>query len=333
MSCAPVNIAKNILKELYEKKKLNTYQIAGIFNCCQATIWKRLHEFGIKPRASGNPTDLDKKKLYDLYIKKKMSTWQIQKLYGYPRGTVFRKLNKYNIKARNLSESHIVCRRINFSGDKIEKAYIIGFAMGDLRVRKRSEKSETINVDCGSTKIEQIKLIKKLFGRYGRVWISKPNKINAIQIECSLNNSFGFLLEKRKIADSWIFNNKKYFLSFLAGFTDAEGCIAVSGRGSAYYSLGNCNKGVLIQIRNFLIKNKIMATKLRKSKIKGRMCFKKYFHNYDYWQLIITKKKFLLNLFYLMGPYMKHYDKIKNMNNAIKNINKRNKKFGYLKMD
>lgn len=333
MSCIPVSITKSDLKELYNKKKLNTYQIASIYNCCQATIWKRLHKFNIKTRASGNSTDLDEKKLKNLYIGKKLSTWQIEKLYGYPRGTVYRKLNEYNIKTRNISESHIVYARTNFSGNKIEKAYIIGFAIGDLRIRKRSKKSKTVNIDCGSTKVEQINLIKKLFSRYGRVWVSKPNKRDAVQIECFLNNSFSFLLKKRKKIDNWIIKNKKYFLSFIAGFTDAEGCMSITKRGMGYYSLGNYNKTVLTQIRNFLIEEGIIIPKLRESKIKGRVCFKKYFHNQNYWQLTITKKKSLLNLFRLVGQYIKHFDKIRSMRKVVSNINKRNKKFGYLKMN
>jgi hypothetical protein len=52
--------------------------------------------------------------------------------------------------------------------------YLVGFALGDLRVRKIYQNSETIKVDCGSTKIEQINLIKNLFKKYGHVWISKP---------------------------------------------------------------------------------------------------------------------------------------------------------------
>lgn len=333
MSCVPVFIIKSVLKELYEKKKLNTYQIASIYNCCQATIWKRLHKFGIKSRAPGNPTDLDKKKLKNLYIKKKLSTWQIEKLYGYPRGTVHRKLKEYNIKTRSASESHIVYPRTDFSGDKIEKAYIIGFSMGDLRVRKVYPNSETILIDCGSTKKEQINLISRVFKPYGRIWISKPNKKGATQIECSLNESFNFLLRKRILADSWILKNKRYFWAFLAGFTDAEGCISISNKGLAYYGLGNYNKKLLNQIREFLIQNKISCSKLIESKIKGKLCFGKYYHGQNYWQFRVYKKTSLLLLFDFIGPCLKHIAKIKSVKRAKQNIEMRNKKFGNINMD
>jgi len=332
MSCIPVLITKNDLARLYNKEKLTTYKIADIYNCCQTTIWKRLHLFNIKPRIY--KVDLSDKRLNYLYLKRKFSTWRIEKVYGYSRGTVHRKLNEYNIKTRNISDAHIIYPRFDFSGNKIEKAYIIGFAMGDLRVRIKSKMGKTIYLDCGSTQNNQIKLIKNIFRRYGRVWVGKPDKRSAMQIECCLNRSFKFLLKKREVADRWIIKNKRYFWSFLAGFTDAEGCISIDSRGKAYYSLGNYNKKLLIQISNFLLENNMIdKRKLYVSKIKGRVCFKKYFHNNDYWQLRITRKKHLILFFELIGKYIKHLGKIKDMKFAIKNIEKRNKKFGYLRMN
>lgn len=327
-----ISIIKSDLDRSYNKEKLTTYEIADIYNCCQATVWKRLHQFNIKPRIYR--VDLSDKRLKYLYLKCKFSTWQIEKVYGYSRGTVYRKLNEYDIKTRNISESHIIYPRFDFSGNKIKKAYIIGFAMGDLRARIKSKMGKTIYVDCGSTQKNQIKLIKNIFGKYGRVWVGKPDKKSAVQIECCLNRSFKFLLKKRKVADEWITKNKRYFLSFIAGFTDAEGCISIDSGGKVYYSLGNYNKKLLVQINNFLVENNMASKrKLYVSRIKGRRCFKKYFHNNDYWQLRIMRKKYLILFFQLIGKYIKHLDKIKDIEIAFKNIEKRNKKFGYLRMN
>ncbi len=54
-----------------------------------------------------------------------MSTWEIEKRYDYPRSTVYRKLRECNIKTRSRAESHIIYPRRNFSGNKIDKAYIL----------------------------------------------------------------------------------------------------------------------------------------------------------------------------------------------------------------
>lgn len=326
-----VEIAKNDLKKLYESKKMTTYQIADFYNCCQATVWKRLHKFKIKPRFYR--VDLPENKLRNLYTKNKLSTWMIERKYGYCRGTIYRKLYEYGILRRTISESHIVYPRKNFNESLIKKAYLIGFAMGDLRVRRKGLKSETINVGCGSTKKEQINLIIKLFKSYGKIWVGKPNKIRVINIECYLNNSFKFLLKKRTLADNWIGKNKKCFYSFIAGFSDAEGCFSISSKGIGYYALGNYNKKLLNQVRNFLEKNEINCAKIVESRIKGRMCFKKYFHNQNYWHFKISKKKALLRFFDLIGIYLRHEARIRDMDRIRKNIIKRNKIFGNLKMN
>ena len=328
-----IEISKKELRNLYEKKKLSTYEIFDIYNCCQATVWKRLHQFGIKPRFPWNAVNLSKKKLSDWYTKKKLSTWQIEKQYGYSRGTVYRKLCKYNIKRRTSATAHIIYPRRNFDRNKIDKSYLIGFAMGDLRVRKVYLNSETIHVDCGSTKKEQINLITELFKSYGRIWVSKPNKMGSTQIECFLNDSFNFLLKKRILADPWILENKKYFIAFLAGFTDAEGCISVSKQGQAFYSLGNYNYKLLGQIRNQLVNLGIHCSKLVEGKTKGKKIGKQnYTHNQNYWQLSIHAKLSLLNFFNLIGPHLKHDKRIKDMKRARQNIRLRNKKYGNINM-
>ena len=321
-----ISITKERLNYLYKNKKLTTYEIARIYNCCQTTVWKRLHRFDIKTRFPWDAVNLPKEKLEDFYTKRKLSTWAIEEKLKIPRSTIHRKLLEYKIKRRNRAESHIVYPRRDFSGNKLEKAYLIGFAMGDLRVRKIYPNSETIHIDCGSTKKEQINLISTLFKRYGRVWTSRSSKKGKVQIECSVNSSFDFLLKKRILIDKWILRNKKYFSAFLAGFTDAEGCISIDkNKKQAYYSLGNYNKPLLSQIRNFLIRNQIHCSRLNESKVKGKICFDKYFHNQNYWHFRVCAKSSLLSLFKFIDLFLKHRKKRNDMKRAIENINLRNK--------
>jgi len=94
-------------------------------------------------------------------------------------------------------------------------------------------------------------LIEELFGKYGKVWITKKNKMGARNIGVGLSPSFSFLLGKS--AGKWIFEDRDCFFSFLAGFTDAEGHIGVSGRGMAVYALGNYDRRLLQKIRKALL--------------------------------------------------------------------------------
>lgn len=319
-------ISKIKLQNLYEKQKLTTYQIAKKLNYCQATIWKKLMEFEIRRR---KPHDLNSKiptkdELIKLYLDKKLSTWKIEELYGFSRGTVHRKLKEYGLEIRDRADSHIIFEKKDFSGDLIEKAYIIGFRIGDLGVRKIHSNSKTICVASGSTIPEQINLIKRLFEKYGKIW-TQNTKDGKINIQINLNLSFDFLLTKE--VPNWILEDKNSFFSFLAGFTDAEGWIGIS-KNMACYSLGNCDKDLLELIRNNLIKFGIGNRPLSVDKRKGKPTTGGYFFSADYYQLRINRKSDLFELFSKIKPYIKHENKIKALNMAIENIEWRNKQFG-----
>ncbi|MFH1240277.1 MAG: hypothetical protein V1672_03595 [Candidatus Diapherotrites archaeon] len=326
-----VKITKSQLKLFYEKEKLTTYEIAEKFNCCQASIWKRLKQFGIKTRTSHslNSNVPKKQDLIKLYVNKGLSTWAIEKQFGFSRSTVYRKLKAYGLEPRTMASSHIVHLRQDFSGDLIEKAYLIGFRVGDLRVRKMYKNSETISVECGSTKEEQLELIKALFQKYAPVWITKENKIGARNIGVNLPLTFSFLLDK--VAADWVFENEKHFFSFLAGFTDAEGHIGILND-KAIYSLGNYDEELLRKIRKTLFKHGIECRKLFISAKKGYVTHEGYVHNGDYWVLQINRKLYLLKLFQSLKSYIKHSAKIKALNGAVENITERNRKFGNINM-
>jgi hypothetical protein len=271
---------------------------------------------------------ISRDKLEGYYIQKRLSSRKIAKIYGCAYSTVDRKIRQFGFKVRTLADAHVLYPRTDFSGDLNEKAYILGFAIGDLRVRKVYKNSETIHVDCASTKVEQIDLIKGLFDKYGRVWIGKLNKKGAVQIECFLNDSFDFLLNTNKdIIEPWIKNNKYYFANFLAGFTDAEGSFYIS-RNKAFYALGNYNIQLLMQIKDNLKRFGIESPKISCSVRNGTIASHGYAYNNDYWSLVISKKKELVKLFTFIEPYLKHASRKKNMVLARQNIERRNKLYG-----
>jgi len=329
---ANLRITKEELRTLYEKQELTTFEIAERHNCSQATIWKRLKKFGIKARKphSLNSKVPTKQELKKLYVDRGLSTWKIAEQFGFSRSTVHRKLKEYGIKPRSRAASHFIHKRRDFSGDLIEKAYLIGFRIGDLRVRKPYKNSETIAVECGTTKEEQLELIEKLFKKYAPLWITKRNRRGAKSIGVNLPLSFNFLLEKT--AGVWVFESRKYFFSFLAGFTDAEGYIGTPSE-RAIYVLGNYDKELLQKIRETLISFRVECRKLSVSAKKGYISHEGYIHNEDYWVLQINRKIHLLKLFNSLKPYIKHKAKVSALNEAIENIQERNKKFGNINMN
>ncbi|MBU2104389.1 MAG: hypothetical protein KKF67_01260 [Nanoarchaeota archaeon] len=316
-----IDVSRELLSYLYERKKLTTFQIAEKIGCCQATIWKKLIEYCIRPRLPGaKRVNISKEKLRELYLNKKFSTWKIEKITKIPRGTIHRKLQEFNINLRDRATSHIIHPKKDFSGDLIEKSYLIGFRIGDLGVRKIYPNSKVIQVASGSTIKEQIDLIENLFKSYGKVWIKKT-KNNKINICVSLNESFNFLLDKE--IPKWILKNKKYFLSFLAGFIDAEGHIGIYNN-MARFTLGNYDSSILFLIFDELNKYGIKCNSPFSDKRKGKKNNQGYTYNQNYWHFRIHNKYELESFFNLIKPYIKHANKLKALNMAILNINMRN---------
>lgn len=313
------------LDSFYIKQGLSTYQIAKLLGFSQATIYKLLVQNKIPLRESGRKrVIIPEKDIRKLYLEKKFSSRRIAKIYGCAYSTIDRKIKKSNVTIRNRAVAHIKTNRISFSGDLTEKAYLIGLRIGDLRVRKRYKNSETISIDCASTKSDQINLVKSLFSKYGNVWISKPRQSGKIQIECGVDKSFSFLLKNLNSIPSWVLRKKRLFLSFLAGFSDAEGSFFITKRdNSAIFSLGNYNKILLGQIREKLVSLKIGGRLFRSVK-KGYKGKDGYYHRQDYWILSISRKLDLHRLIKLLIPYLKHPKRILGAKIALSNIKVRN---------
>lgn len=319
------DISKDVLTDLYEKEKLTTFQIADRIGCCQATVWKRLKEFGIKSRLPGGKrVKISNEELHYFYVDKRFSTWKMEKVLRIPRSTIHRKL-KYLGITRDRATANIIYVKKDFSGDLVEKAYLIGFRIGDLRARKQYPNSKTICLACSSTIFEQIDLINDLFKNYGRVWIKKSKDRKVIHSEARLNESFEFLLSKE--LPNWILKTKKHFFSFLSGFIDAEGHIGIHNN-MARFSLGNYDSQILFAIYNKLNEYEVNCNKPISDKRKGKLNSEGYKYNKNYWHFSINRKKELLKLFKLIKPYIKHKNKIKDLNKANENIIYRNKKHG-----
>jgi hypothetical protein len=326
-------ILKRDLEKLYVKKKMSTYRIAEYYKCSQATIWKLLHEHNIFLRRPGKYIDIPYLILKKLYVEKKMCSRKIATIYNCAYSTIDRKIKRNNFKIRNLAQAHIIYPRKSFSGNLFEKAYLIGFCIGDLRARKVYKNSETIVIDCGSTQLQQIKLINNIFKPYGRVWISKKDAKGRRQIQAHLDLSFSFLLNlgANTNIDYWIQDNRDYFSAFLAGFTDAEGSFYISS-GKAFYSLGNYNVNILNQIYKKLMELAIYCSKPRSDNLKGYKDREGYIRRQEYWSLCINKKQALIDLFKLIEPHLKHDKRKADMDKAKRNIVERNRKFGNLRM-
>jgi hypothetical protein len=264
-------------------------------------------------------TRLSRELLEKLYTQDGLSTWAIEKRLGISRSSVYSSLKRFKIPIRSIAQSHVQYSRTNFSGDKIEAAYLTGFAIGDLRVRVlNGGRSETISIGCGSTKRAQIKLFESLFSKYGRVWKGLPDKRGAINVEAFVDKSFSFLLPKRRDY-RWCISSRRHFFSFLAGFTDAEGSFFIS-RGKAFAAWGNYNRKILQFIKDGLLKFGVQSPKLYSDSLKGYVGSHGYARNKNYWHLSLVRKDVVATLLRALEPFLQHEDKMTALVRLRKNL-------------
>lgn len=257
-----------------------------------------------------------------LYAKKRLTQKQIAKKLGRDRIWVLQTMKKYGIKTRGAEYYHTHYPRHNFSGNLKEKSYLIGFRLGDLHVKMLSSQ-KTIRVDCTSTKYDQIALFKKLFRRYGHIWVGKPRKDGNRVFVTFLNRTFNFLLPKYVTIPHWILHNNKYFLPFLAGYTDAEGCIWTS-KYVARYTLASYDKLILKKIYKKFTQLNIQCPAPKILVKKGHRKSDGSAYHHDHWYLTSVKKSEVLKILNLLKPHLKHRKRLKDLHKAKKNILKRN---------
>jgi predicted HTH domain antitoxin len=301
-----------LLKKLYIKDKLSTYKIAAILECDPKTIYRYLVKYNIKTRPISKAS-ISKNILLNLYQNKRLSLKQIGNLYGMTASGVLKRMRKHNISMRNSWEINTGVKR-PFNGTLKERAYMIGFRLGDLGVRQSSKKTKMILVGSNTTKKEQVKLIKNLFEKYAKVWISKPNPIGVVSVSTILHPSFSFLLPKVDNIEKWIRLNNETMWAFIAGYTDAEGSFGVYNK-RGRFRLGSYDKGILSQIVLWFKKHDIKPVLAVERKKTGQ--------NKDFWRITVNEARSLLVLNREFYNRIRHKKRLSDLERIVENINSR----------
>jgi hypothetical protein len=251
---------------------------------------------------------LDRYELERLYNNERLGIDAIAAKLGTSHGTVWRAFDRYGIPRRSLSEAHTRHPRQDFSGDKNEKAYLIGLRLGDLWVRKNKPGagSKSIVVSCHTTIPEQVNLVESVFAPYGYVYV-KRNPGGTLRVLGYLNLTFEFLLPKQDQIPAWIFGKSSWFLNFLGGYIDAEGSFCVPRNGSASFQLKTYDIHILEQIAHFLhAQLKIPCHPPRLAQKQGSPTGARYRLKKDAWTFSIARKDSLREFCILVAPYLKH---------------------------
>lgn len=304
------------LRSLYADKKFSTYKIASLCKCDPKTVYRYLKIFDI-PIRHKKRIIISKEKLQDLYIAQKLPLSKIAHVYGFSPAGILKRLKIHGIQTRSYSETSTKHIKTDFNGSLADKAYLVGFRIGDLGVRTRGN---LLYISSGTTKTAQANLIKNLFAAYGPLWVSKRSKLGAVNISCALNRSFGFLSPKHRKVPKWILSSKSGFFSFVAGYTDAEGNIMISNR-RAKFRLRSCDKGILYDIHIGLVKygvwNSFGVDRVAGINSRGAKL------NRDCWFVIINEMNALFRLLSKLEPLLRHAKRKNDAQAALKNVNKR----------
>lgn len=302
------------LENLYINHHLSTYDIAEKLGCDPKTVYYWLKRFNIhiRPRKT---IDIDKNDLAKLY-ESGLSLEEIGKRLGCSPAAVLRKFRKFSISTRSSWDANIIHPKNNFSNNPYEKAYLIGFRIGDLGVKKATIRS-SIQIKSNTTHLVQVKLLKSLFSKYGPVWISQPTRSPEVyHFTTLLNNSFSFLIPKHSRIPDFILKSKKLFLSFLAGYTDAEGSIGIYSN-RAKIRIGSYDIGILSQIHDFLlswnIKN-LLRLEIKAGKYGNRI------YNGDFYRVILNDRDAINTCLNLLLPFLKHAKRRQDAMFALKNV-------------
>jgi hypothetical protein len=342
-----INLPEDELRDLYLNQGLTMAEIAARFNVGATSVRRKLHEMGVVSRPRGPKGSresaqhtLTSDELRELYIERKLSIPQIAELYGCANETIRQRLIKHAIPIRSFSQATLVQHGTgvelrDFDGDEKLRAYMIGFRLGDLTVRRPKPSSEILYLDGSSSKEEQIKLIKALFSPYGHIVTWSQRRLTLLGIvryelvRITLNESFKFLLDKPTRVPSWILAVNQYFLSFFGGFTDAEGSFHIRQHKeqsqTSRYSLKNTDKEILVDCREKLIALGIQCSALTKVYDAGRQTSKRgVFATKALYGFNVEQKESLLRLIALLTPFVRHEKRGEDMERVRENVEWRN---------
>lgn len=337
------------VRDLYVNRGLTMTEIAERFNVGASSVRRRLGEMGVVSRARGPKGsralphhEIGEQDLRELYLEQKLSIPQIAELAGWGRETVRQRMIEYGIPIRSFTQATRVQHGTHdeykdFSGDLLEKAYLIGFRMGDLHVKREHRGSEGIRVFGGSSRPEQNELLERLFGDYGHFsqsiqWrLSMRGLLKCVYLSISLNHTFEFLLDYPTEIPDWILNDANIFPAFFGGFSDAEGSFHLlksEGRITrGRYSLKNTDLQILEQCHSTLQSLGISCSKITRVYEAGRQTSKRgVLASKALWAFAIEQKESLLRFIELIEPYIRHSKRHADLERVRENVAWRNSK-------
>ena len=225
------------LERLYLVEKLSAAKIAKAYGLkyksakvAESTVLYQLKKNGIARRGAADHLRKVTQMMVDEWAVRYQAGESLKQIAGgnVDPVTVWNHLKARGLTLRGKVEAQIQAvtkyERKQFSGDKIERAYLLGLRYGDFHAVRHGR---AIRVRVSTTHPAMGDLFESLFAPYGHV-ARYPRKAKLVEfewtLECDLDDSFWFLLAKPAIIELENLS-KEEMIAFLAGFFDAEGSI------------------------------------------------------------------------------------------------------------
>lgn len=242
--------------------------------------------------------ELDEGEAVRLYVEEAWSALRIATKMGVAPATVRQRLVDHGVRLRTHAESHRPTGLVTAPPPGPERAWMLGFAAGDLYVRQPNAGGTTLEAGTNTTHAEQVALMEATFGRYG------PVSCSGASCRVTLDRSFGFLLQKYdRVVPRWV-RGRAREASFVAGYVDAEGSFGVYD-GRARFKLDACDAEVLSWIHEWCQAVGIDA-RLRRIAAAGdhRPGCRPW--PLDLWRITVNRAPAIERLVATLDPYLQH---------------------------
>lgn len=216
-------------------KKWSLHAVARELGVHRSTIARTLKRHGVVLRSYQESVDLlpkkigpeDIKRIREMYWVDKMSSAQIGRQLGVNGSWIRTLMVRSGLPRRTTSEAGMRFPKTRFSGDEHERAYLMGFRAGDLNAKIYGYQ---VRVSTSTTHPAMWRLLLSAFAKNGRANKTAARHREGFEwmIYCYLDRSFTFLLPKAITIPAEYLEKEGLFLSFLAGYVDAEGSFRLS---------------------------------------------------------------------------------------------------------
>jgi hypothetical protein len=257
--------------------------------------------------------------LDELHNRKRLSLLRISKEVGRSYTKIWGLCRALELPTRNVAEAdrnsaaeRSKHKRTPFDGTDEEKAYILGFANGDLTAWQAS--GTAVMVTSTTTHRAFATLFHELFEKYGPVYeypMHEKGKGFKWKVAVRLDNSFQFLLKTPMETIRWAASNARLFVNWLAGMVDSDGNINITnsnGYARLTLAIDNQDRTLLSSAKHTLEGAGYHPGGPYRKRVKGTTTPHGIKYNKDMWRLQIERTSEAQNL--LRELPIRHGEKI-----------------------